>query len=146
MKKILVLISVSAIVLIAGCESSSPKRDQIPFLKTRIFELQTAVKEMNRAAIDSLLSVKIVSKQQGSDSLVSFVYGPDGGFGFERFGNYSIEYTTDKARIECYVMDSTSSTDRPITFFLTHEHDMWLFTSFEEGADETEEAASDTSQ
>lgn len=123
-------------VALWGCEQKSPQRDQIPRLKTQLLNLQNAVADRNPAAIDSLLSVKIVSKEQGSDSLLTFVYGAGDEFAFERFGNYSIMYTRDKARIECYIMDSTSQTDRPVTFFLAHEHDMWLFTSFEVGAGE----------
>lgn len=122
------------IIALGGCDKRSPKRDQIPLLKTQLLKLQTAVREHNRAAIDSLLSVKIVSKEQGSDSLLAFVYGSDGGYSFEQFGRYSIMYTTDKARIECYIMDSTAQSDRPIVFFLAREHDMWLYTSFEEGS------------
>lgn len=138
------LITVIAIVvvMVAGCEQTSPKRDQIPILKSQLLNLQNAVSDRNRAAIDSLLSVKIVSREQGSDSLLSFVYGPDSSYAFERFGNYNIVYTSDKARIECYIMDSTSQTDRPVVFYLAHEHEMWLITSFEEGqaepADSTE--------
>lgn len=137
------LVAVASIVL-AACEKKSPKRDQIPVLKNRLYELQTAVKDRNAAAIDSLLSVKIISKEQSSDSLLSLVYGPGRDFAFERFGNYNILYTTDKARIECYIMDSTSSTDRPLVLFLAGEDDLWLFTSFEVGAGEPDTTATDS--
>ncbi len=139
----IVLIAIASLVL-AACGKQSPKRDQIPLLKSRLYELQVAVKERNTAAIDSLLSVSIISKKQSSDSLLSLVYGPDRDFAFERFGNYNILYTSDKARIECCVMDSTSSTDRPVVFFLADEHDLWLFTSFEVGAGEPDTLQADT--
>jgi len=137
---------VTASLMLATCSKQSPKRDQIPLLKNRLYQLQVAVKEQNRPAIDSLLSVSIISKEQGSDSLLGYVYGPDGDFAFDRFGNYNILYTTDKARIECYVMDSTSRTDRPVVFFLALEHDMWLFTSFEVGTPEPDTAEIDTAR
>ncbi|UCD63522.1 MAG: hypothetical protein JSW34_12370 [Candidatus Zixiibacteriota bacterium] len=123
------------LLLLTGCGQETPSRDQIPPLRQRLFDLQQAVYNHDRAAIDSLLSVKIISRDQGSDSLLSFVYGPAGDFPFERFGNYDIVYTTDRARIGCFIMDSTASADRPFTLFLAYEHDMWLFTSFEPGTD-----------
>ena len=139
MLKKYVLLLVVAVVLFAACEKKSPKRDQIPLLQNQVLGLQTAVKDRNRAAIDSLLSVKILDRGQGSDSLLGFVYGPSGDFAFERFGNCDIAYTQDRARIDCFIMDSTVNRDRPITFFLAIEHDLWLFTSFEEGKVEPEE-------
>jgi len=138
-----VLIAITSLLL-AACAKQSPKRDQIPLLKSRLYELQIAVKERNAAAIDSLLSVSIISKKQSSDSLLSYVYGPEGDFAFRQFGNYNILYTSDRARIECYVMDSTSSADRPVVFFLADEHDMWLFTSFEVGTPEPDTSQADT--
>ncbi|MEW6412132.1 MAG: hypothetical protein AB1483_06610 [Candidatus Zixiibacteriota bacterium] len=134
--KLAVVFALVVSLVWSGCSKKSPKRDQIPLLKGKIFALQEAVKERNRAAIDSLLSVKIIDNGQSSDSLLSFVYGPDGGFGFERFGNCEILYTANKARMECYVMDSTSQEDRPVTFFMALEDDMWLFTSFQQGGGE----------
>jgi hypothetical protein len=139
MRKVL-LLTAAALLAWQGCAERSPKRDQIPLLRENILKLQNAVKDHSRAAIDSLLSVKIISKNQGSDSLLNYVYGPQGQFPFERFGNCSIIYTSDKARIECFIMDSTGQTDRPLTFFLAREHDLWLFTSFEPGVSESDTA------
>ena len=139
-KKFVLLVAV-AVVAFSACEKKSPKRDQIPNIKKQVLSLQIAVKEKNRAAIDSLLSVKILSKKQGSDSLLSFVYGQSDDFAFDRFGNCDIAYTHDKARVECFIMDSTVTKDRPIVFFMNVEHDLWLFTSFEEGIVEPVEAA-----
>jgi len=105
---ILILLALGLGLTSCGAKKT-PNRDHIPVLKSRIFELQEAVKDKNRARIDSLLSVKIVSNQQGSDSLLAFVYGPSGDLGFERFG------------------------DRPIVFAWVYEHDLWLLKRFEAG-------------
>ena len=129
----ILVVLVSLALLAAGCSEETPSRDHIPLLKERVYLLQQAVKEKNRAAIDSLLSPKILSYQQGSDSLFSFVYGSDNRFVFERFGNCEIIYTSDKARIDCFVMDSTGRTDRPIVFTFVHKHDLWLLKRFETG-------------
>ncbi len=128
-----ILVVLASLALLAGCSKVTPSRDHIPLLKERVYLLQQAVKEKNRAAIDSLLSPKILSYQQGSDSLLSFVYGSDDRFVFERFGNCEIAYTSDKARIDCFVMDNTDRTDHPIVFTFVHKHDLWLLKRFEEG-------------
>ena len=123
----------SLALLAAGCSEKTPSRDHIPILKERVYLLQQAVKEKNHAAIDSLSSPKILSYQQDSDSLLRFVYGLDDRFVFERFGNCEIIYTSDKARIDCFVMDSTGRKDRPIVLTFVHKHDLWLLKRFEEG-------------
>lgn len=119
-------------VVIAGCgEKKPPSRDYIPLIRTRLNDLQLAVKDRDRARIDSMLSVQILDIKQSSDSLLSFVYGPNNDFAFERFGDAEIFYTDKKARIDAYIMDSTSATDRPVTFTLVLEYDMWLLKRFE---------------
>jgi hypothetical protein len=120
-------------LLAAGCSEETPSRDHIPLLKERVYLLQQAVKEKNHTAIDSLLLPEILSYRQSSDSLLRFAYGPDDRFAFERFGDCEIIYTSDKARIDCFVMDSTGREDRPIVFTFVHKHDLWLLKRFEVG-------------
>ncbi len=121
------------VTALAGCGNRTPKRDYIPVLKQQVYRLQEAVKSKNRAAIDSLLSPSILAKQESSDSLLSYVYGPDGSFDFRQFGSVAIAYTNDKARIDAYVMDSTRSHDRPIAFSLELKGNLWLVTEFGPG-------------
>lgn len=120
-------------LLAAGCGEKTPSRDQIPVLKKRVYLLQQAVKERDQAAIDSLLSPAILSYQQDSDSLLRLVYGPDDHFAFERFGDCEIIYTSDKARIDCYVMDSSATKDRPIVFTFEYKHKSWFLKQFQAG-------------
>ncbi len=120
-------------LVVNSCSDPTPKRNHIPVIKENLYNLQTAVVNKNYAAIDSLLSPKILDKNQSSDSLVRFVYGEDDIFAFEQFGKADIVYTTDQARIDCYVMDSTRQTNRPLILFYTFEHEMWLLSSFETG-------------
>ena len=122
--------------LAGGCGEKTPSRDHIPALRNVLYRLQVAVKDQNRAAIDSLLSVQTVSTGHSSDSLLKFVYFVDGRyFDFERFGNYDIAYTDKRARIDCYIMDSTNVADRPVTFTFALEHDLWLLKLFEVSQD-----------
>ncbi len=131
MKKISIFFIPFLMLLIyTGCGEKKINRDYIPMLKGNLYKLQMAVKDKNISQIDSLLSVKVLSKKQSSDSLLRFVYGGDNSFDFVQFGNAEIVYTNKKARIDCYIMDSTSSNDRPVVFFLEYDHDLWLFTSF----------------
>ncbi len=122
---------IGAAILIAGCgKEKPPNRDNIPQLRARLNNLQVAVKDRDRARIDSMLSVQILDEKESSDSLLNFVYGAAGDFAFDRFGDAEIFYTYDKARIDAYIMDSTSTKDRPVTFTLVHEHGMWLLKRF----------------
>lgn len=127
---LILIILLVGMVLPTGCGKKKINRDYIPILKDNLYKLQMAVKDQNLAQIDSLLSVKVIKKKLSSDSLIRFIYGADYNFGFVQFGNAEIVYTNEKARIDCYLMDSTSSHDRPIVFFLELDHDLWLFTSF----------------
>jgi hypothetical protein len=119
----------------AACEQKPPSRDHMPILQNKLFQLQEAIRSQSRAAIDSLLSLQMLAIGQNSDSLLSFVYGPNDGFAFERLGDYEIFYTSDKARIDCFMMDSSSVHDRPLVLTFVFEHDMWLLKRFEPGQD-----------
>ncbi|MDH4158554.1 MAG: hypothetical protein OEW00_14900 [candidate division Zixibacteria bacterium] len=120
------------LAIVGGCSEKPPSRDHIPALRNVLYRLQVAVREQNRAAIDSLLSNQAVSTRQSSDSLLTFIYFfGDKYFPFERFGDYDIAYTEDRARIDCYIMDSTGRADRPVTFTFALEHDLWLLKQFE---------------
>ena len=118
--------------LIVGCaKEEPPARNQIPILKSQLFRLQEAVETKNRAAIDSLLSVQILSIDQDSDSLLRFTYGADGSFAFRQFATGGIVYTNETARVECFIMDSTQTRDRPVIMTFILEHDQWLLKKFE---------------
>ena len=125
---------VALILLAAGCDKKPPNRDHIPVLRQRLYDLQVSVAEKNRTAIDSLLSVSILENNQSSDSLLKFIYNyNDSYFPFERFGNYAIMYTDKAAQIECFIMDSAGTADRPVVLTLVFEHDLWLLKKFEAG-------------
>jgi hypothetical protein len=134
----------AAFMMLMSCDDAEPpSRDHIPALKARLFRLQEAVKEQNRATIDSLLSVQILDNEQNSDSLLRFTYGADGSFDFRQFAAGDIIYTHDKARIDCFVMDSAQRRDRPLTLTYVFEHGQWLLKRFEAGEVETDSAQSD---
>ncbi|HWR84301.1 MAG TPA: hypothetical protein VN285_13465 [Candidatus Deferrimicrobium sp.] len=119
--------------LVGACTEKSPPRELIPVLKQAVYQLQEAVKTRDRTAIESLLSSDLVSNGQDADSLLRFAFGQSGGFQFERFGNCEYVFTRDKARIDCYVMDSTARKDRPAVLTFVHQRDRWLLKRFESG-------------
>lgn len=114
----------------AGCgPEKTPSRDNFPILKEGLNQLQAAVLARDTAAVDSLLVPKLRKNEKGADSLFRYVYGPNDSFAFERFGDYEIVYTHKKARIDCYVMDSTGAQDRPTTLIYELTKDHWLLKS-----------------
>lgn len=127
----------ACLFMLVGCDTEPPVRNHIPILKKQLFRLQEAVRAQNRAAIDSLLSVQILSVDQNSDSLLRFTYGADGGFAFRQFATGGVVYTNEAARIDCFIMDSTQTRDRPMILTFVYEHDQWLLKRFEAGEVDT---------
>lgn len=125
------ILMLAALVLSSCGEKKTPSRDHIPIIKERLTKLQEGVKNQNTAAIDSLLSVDILKKNQSSDSLLSFVFGPNRDFAFESFGQPVIIYTDEVAQVECFVMDSTHQTNRPVVLKFVYVSDQWLLNGFE---------------
>ena len=120
-------------VLLTSCADKKPPRAHIPKLKKQVFELQEAIKSQDRAKLDSLLSTRILDHEQNSDSLIQFCFDGFNNFAFSRLGDCEIVYTNDQALARCFIMDSTSSHDRPIDLSFVYEHDLWLLTFFEPG-------------
>ena len=130
-----VLLCALALAAAAGCSGDkTPPRDQIPALREAVYQLQERVKAHHLAALDSLLSVKILDRRQSGDSLLSFVYGPERSFAFEQFGGCEIAYTRDHAVAECWIMDTTHARTRPIRLEFARDGDRWLLASFGTGA------------
>ena len=127
-------IFVTAVMLtcLFGCaEKTTPSRDHIPLIKEKLSYLQSGVLSQNPAVIDSVLSVKILDIGQSSDSLLKFIYGADNSFAFEVFGEPVIIYTDKVAMIECYLMDSTRTKNRPMTLLFSYDDEIWLLSRFE---------------
>ena len=120
--------------LLAACsEEKLPSREQIPVLRNRLFALQQGLSARNRGSIDSLLSVDILDYHQDSDSLLRFVYGPDGRSAFSQLGDYTIFFNNELAVIDCFVMDSTKQHDRPLRLIYKLDNDLWLLKEFRPG-------------
>lgn len=133
----LTVVASSVILSLVSCGEETPSRDHIPVIKAQLFALQEAVKDYDHARIDSLLSVKILDNDQSSDSLLHFVYGPNNQFAFQVFGGARIFYTHRHGVIDCYVMDSSRSQNRPIRLEYILDGENWLLYRF--GPGEVEE-------
>lgn len=121
-----------AFALVSCGEEKPPSRDVFPVIKDQLFSLQEAVKSADVAKIDSLMSSDALEKGMDADSLLRFVYGPDGSYSFQRFGEYDIVHTDRIAQVVCYVMDSTNDKSRPMRFLFEPKGEKnWLVRSFE---------------
>ncbi|MCP4685945.1 MAG: hypothetical protein GY867_10955 [bacterium] len=119
---------------LAGCgEEELPSRDEIPILRQRVFALEQAIASGDPLILDSLLSVEILDEGLSSDSLLGFVFGPDNDFPFHRLGDCEIFYTKEVAVVDCHVMDSTETADRPIKLHFKKFDEIWLLRKFEGG-------------
>jgi hypothetical protein len=133
----LVCLFLSGLLTACGGEEL-PSREQIPVLRGRLLALQKGLSQRNRSAIDSLLSVDILDLHQDSDSLLSFVYGSDGGSPFSQLGDYTIFFSNELAVIDCFLMDSTARHDRPLRLIYKLDNGLWLLKEFRAGgADST---------
>ena len=130
MRKAMALVLMAVAIISCG-EEKTPSRDHIPLIKERLSRLQEGVKNKSAASIDSVLSLNILKNQQSSDSLLKFVYGADGLFIFESFGQPVIIYTNKVAKVEAFIMDSTHQTERPVIFTYIFDDDQWLLSKFE---------------
>ena len=135
--RLTILCAFVAVCLVGCMKEELPSRDEIPVLRSKLYALEQGILNRNRAALDSLLSVEILEIKQSSDSLLSFVYGPDQEFPFFRLGNYEIMYSKKLAFIECFAMDSLETTTRPIKFTFKNDEGIWLLKKFEPGTLDT---------
>ncbi len=128
-------------IVLASCSDDKPDRTHIPLLKKQVFELQEAIKAQDRGKLDSLLSTRLLTHEQNSDSLIKFCLNNDSGFVFDRLGDCEFVYTNDQALASCYIMDTTSNHDRPINLSFVYEDNLWLLTYFEPGSIDSSNSA-----
>jgi len=125
-----------ALGVVAGCDSDKlPSRDEIPVLRERVYQLEQAVLRRSPLAIDSMASIELLDAGLSSDSLLSFVYGPEDDFAFARFDNYSIFYNRKFAVVTCEIADSTGEVNRPVKLVFSKHDKAWLLKGFETVAD-----------
>ena len=124
----------TALLVLAGCAAEElPSRDQIPIIRQRVYALEEGIRRHSRASIDSLMSVDILDLKEGSDSLLNFVYGADGRFGFKGLGDYTIFFSKEIGVVDCFIMDSTAGHDRPLRLMYKLDDKVWLLTEFRAG-------------
>lgn len=122
------------VLILAGCSGKElPSRDEIPILRQTVHTVELAIAGGNPVALDSLLSVEMLDEGESSDSLLSFIYGPERTFPFYRLGDCQIFYTKDLAVVDCFIMDSTETAGRPIKMYFKKTKDAWLLKKFEPG-------------
>ena len=121
------------IIVLTGCDKTSPGHDQAPIIREQIGKLYTALHEQNLTALDSLVSGDLTDDGLSLDSLVSFVWGRQGEKRFDHFGPSEIIYNKKKARVDCSLVDSSGNSYLNVTWTLVNENETWLLKRFETG-------------
>ncbi len=119
------------VVLAISCAKEKlPARTEIPLIKAAISQVETAVRERNRPALDSLMSVRMLDKNLTSDSLLSFVWGSIPIQRFARFSDCDISFTNTSAQCNCQITDDAGKTNGGIRLLFSYEDKRWLLLEF----------------
>lgn len=132
MSKFLGLSIVTAgIFLIISCAEKNPPRDEIPLIKNLLGQFERAVKEKNRAGIDSLIIAEAYELGYHSTKILSDIY-PDIETGsFLKFGGREFFYTKDKGVVNCLIVSDTADTGRPVEITVVKKYDQWYLKRFD---------------
>jgi hypothetical protein len=131
MHKAAVLLTTGIIFLIA-CVEKPPSRDEIPLIKSMIGRFQTAVKEKDIAAIDSLMISEALELGYNSGRVLRDVYGDSLDGAFYGFGRKDITYVDKKGLIKCLIVtDSTANDGKPVEITIIKGPDRWLIKRFD---------------
>lgn len=112
-------------------DAAPPSRDHIPAIRVQVLKLQNAMKQSNRAAIDSVSSVELLDAGLSSDSLLRFAYGSNGEFPFGRLADVRIAYTANRARVDCAMVDTADLQPRPLVLTFALTDSLWLLKRFD---------------
>lgn len=111
-------------------EKKLPARTEIPLIKAAVSKVEAAVRDRNQAALDSLMSVRMLDKQLTSDSLISFVWGHIPIQRFARFSDCDIRFTNTNAQCDCSITDDLGAANGGIHLIFSYEEKRWLLFEF----------------
>jgi len=119
-------------IFLAGCQEETPSRDEIPHIKDLIGSFETALKDRNTAAIDSLLSAQILEENLNSSIIIEKIYERTEEDSLYSLGSREFFYIKDRAVVNANVISSsTDSTGPPVEITLMKSGDQWLIKNIE---------------
>ena len=151
-------IIISGLLIIISCVEKNPPRDEIPMIKNLLGRFEQAVREKNRAGLDSLIIAEAYEQGYHSTKILADIYGTGdaggtddvGGVGdtggFLKFGSREFVYTKDFGLVKCFIISDTgiaglsgntgsagdiSSAGRPVEITLVKKYDQWYLKKFD---------------
>ena len=106
-------------------------------------QFEKAVREKNRAGIDSLIIAEAYEQGYHSTKILSDIYGAGdtGGTGqFLKFGGREFSYTKSRGFVKCFIVSDTgtagstgdtSSPGRPVEIIVIKKYDQWFLKQFD---------------
>ena len=146
MMKFWISASVTGVIAFTlSCADKTPDRNYIPIIKDRLYLVQEAFRSRNTAALDSLVADNLKDDTASFKNMVRLIYGSDGSFTFQRFGDCEIAYVDNAARADCFSVDATGRQGRPLTVTFERNGKSWLLKRIQENKQDSASVGSSPS-
>ncbi len=118
-------------LLLGACAKKNPPRDEIPVIKNLLARLETAIKEENAAAIDSLIMAQSYELGYSSTSILEKIDSHLNGREFFGFGHREFFYTKSEGVVKCAVKADSADSGQPVEIILEKVGETWLIKKFD---------------
>ncbi|HHI02495.1 MAG: hypothetical protein DRP51_03015 [Candidatus Zixiibacteriota bacterium] len=122
---------ITGIFLIISCAEKNPPRDEIPLIKNLLGRFEQAVRDKNRAGIDSLIVAEAYDLGYHSTKILSDIYRDLDTGSFLKFGGREFSYTRDKGVVSCFIVSDTADTGCPVEITVVKKYDKWYLKRFD---------------
>jgi|WetSurMetagenome_2_1015567.scaffolds.fasta_scaffold55495_2 hypothetical protein len=119
------------LAVLFACAEKEPSRDEIPNIKNVLARFESAVKEKNAAAVDSLIIAEDGNEGYNSTKALSDIYPASSNDKFLTFGKREFFYTRDKAVVNCFIVADSSDPGRPMEITLVKKAGRWYIKQFD---------------
>lgn len=113
-------------LLVGACAKKNPPRDEIPVIKNLLARLETAIKEENAAAVDSLIMAQSYELGYNSTSILEKIDSSLNGRVFFGFGHREFFYTKSEGVVKCSIKADSADTGQPVEILLEKVGETWL--------------------
>ncbi len=126
------LMAVGFTLVSVSCSNKAPNRTYIPVIKDRLYLVQEALRTRNSVGLDSLVSEELKEDTASFRNMIELIYGREGDFTFQRFGDCEIVYDDNAARADCISLDSAGQRGRALIVTLERHNKSWLLKRVQE--------------